>query len=92
MSGIMDKEEKNMASKDSAPGFAIGFIVGAAIGLATAFLFAPKSGKEIRELLKDKATDIPGTIKERTADREKVYKQTWEKRKGQSKLSGSYFE
>ena len=81
-----------MAGKDSVPGIAIGFVVGAAIGLAAALLLAPKSGKEIRELLKDKTTDIPETFKERTADREKVYKQTWQKRKGQSKLSGSYFE
>jgi gas vesicle protein len=81
-----------MADKDSVPGIAIGFIVGAAVGLAAALLLAPKSGKETRELLKDRTTDIPETIREHTANREKVYKQTWHKRKGQSKLSGSYFE
>ena len=81
-----------MAGNDPVPGIAIGFIVGAAIGLAAALLLAPKSGKQIRELLKDKATDIPETIRGRTADREKVYKKTWETRKGQPKLGGSYFE
>lgn len=81
-----------MGDRNSAPGFAIGFALGAVIGLAVAFLLAPRSGKETRELVKDKATAIPGTVREITADREKVYTQTWRKRKGQPKVSDTYFE
>jgi gas vesicle protein len=81
-----------MSNRDSAPGFAIGFTLGIAIGLALGFLFTPRSGKETRELLKDKATDVSETARELTADREKVYAETWKKRRGQPKVSESYFE
>ncbi len=81
-----------MGDRNSAPGFAIGFALGAVIGLAVAFLLAPRPGKETRELVKDKAAAIPGTVREITADREKVYTKTWKKRKGQPKVSDAYFE
>lgn len=81
-----------MSNEDSTPGFAIGFVLGATIGLVAALLLAPRSGKETRDMLKDKASDVPETIREHTADREKIYKETWEKRKGQPKVSESYFE
>ncbi len=44
-----------MAEKDGGSGFAVGFLVGAVLGLAIGFLFAPRSGAETRELLKEKA-------------------------------------
>ena len=44
-----------MAEKDSGVSFTIGFIFGAAVGVAIGFLYAPKAGKETRELLKEKA-------------------------------------
>jgi len=44
-----------MADRDGGSGFAIGLIVGAALGLAIGFLFAPRSGTETRQLLKEKA-------------------------------------
>ena len=81
-----------MSSTDSTPGFVIGFTLGAVIGLAVAFLLAPQSGKETRELVKDRVGDIPETIKEHTADRKKVYTETWEQRKGQPRVSDTYFE
>jgi len=81
-----------MNSDDSGTKFAIGFIIGAAVGLATALLVTPMSGKKIREVLKDKAADIPETIKQHTANREKVYRKTWKARKGQHKLDESYFD
>ncbi|MCJ7654528.1 MAG: YtxH domain-containing protein, partial [Dehalococcoidia bacterium] len=43
-----------MADRNGGSGFAIGLIVGAALGLAIGFLFAPQSGKETRQLLKEK--------------------------------------
>lgn len=35
--------------------FLTGLILGAVVGLAIGFLYAPRSGKETRELLKEKA-------------------------------------
>ncbi|MBA7650754.1 hypothetical protein ES703_58565 [subsurface metagenome] len=46
-----------MSDKDSGINFTIGFLVGAAVGVAIGFLYAPKAGKETRELLKEKALE-----------------------------------
>ena len=81
-----------MSNSDSGSRFGIGIILGLAVGAALGFLFAPRSGKETRERLKDKASDVSETVKNLTADRRKVYTETWKKRKGQPKVSGSYFE
>jgi gas vesicle protein len=53
-----------MADGDRGSGFAIGLILGAALGLAVGFLFAPRSGAETRQLLKEKAE----TARERAAE------------------------
>ena len=81
-----------MNNKDSGPAFGMGLILGLAVGAALGFLFAPRSGEETRELVKDKADDVSGTVKDLTANRRKVYKETWKKRRGQPKVSGTYFE
>jgi len=81
-----------MSDKNSGPGFGIGLILGIAAGAALGFLFAPRSGKETREMVKDRAVDVSETVKDLTADRRKVYTETWKKRRGQPKVSESYFE
>ena len=81
-----------MSDKDSGPSFGIGLILGLAVGVAIGFLFAPQSGKEARGMVKDKADDVSETIKGLTADRRKVYTKTWNKRRGQPKVSDTYFE
>ncbi len=81
-----------MGDKGSVSGFAIGFTLGTAVGLAVALLLAPRPGKETRELLKDKAASIPETVREHTADREKVYTETWRQRRGQPKVGNAYYE
>ena len=81
-----------MSNSDSGSNFAIGFTVGLALGVALGFLFTPRSGKETRELLKDKAADVSETARDLTADRRKVYTETWKKRRGQPKVSDTYFE
>jgi len=81
-----------MSDKNSEPGFGIGLILGIAAGAALGFLFAPRSGKETREMVKGKAADVSETVKDLTADRQKVYTETWKKRRGQPKVSESYFE
>lgn len=53
-------------------GFAIGALVGSVVGL----LFAPKSGKELREDIKDKSTEYYGKAKDATT---KVYEASKEK-------------
>jgi gas vesicle protein len=81
-----------MSNSDSGARFGIGLILGLAVGVAIGFLFAPRTGKETRELIKDKTADISETVKDITADRRKVYTETWKKRRGQPKVSESYFE
>jgi gas vesicle protein len=47
-----------MSDKESGSNFIAGFIVGAIAGLAIGFLYAPKSGKETRAYLKERASGI----------------------------------
>jgi gas vesicle protein len=42
--------------------------VGALVGAAVALLFAPKSGEETREYLRDRSTDLARRAQERSAD------------------------
>jgi gas vesicle protein len=81
-----------MDDKNSGPGFGIGLILGIALGAAIGFLFAPRSGKETRGMVKDKAADVSETVKDLTADRRKVYTETWKRGKGQPKVKPTYFE
>ena len=46
-----------MAENDSGASFTIGFLVGAAVGVAIGFLYAPKPGSETREMLRHKAEE-----------------------------------
>lgn len=45
-------------------GFVIGAIIGGAIGAITALLLAPKSGKELRQELADKSSELYGLASE----------------------------
>jgi gas vesicle protein len=47
-----------MSDKDTGSSFAIGFLIGAVVGVAVGFLYAPKAGKETRALLKQKAEEV----------------------------------
>jgi len=50
-------------SRDSMDGFFAGLMMGAVFGAAIALLYAPKSGPETRQLVKEKALEV----KEKTA-------------------------
>jgi gas vesicle protein len=50
-------------NKDKLAGVGIGIAIGAAIGITVGLLCAPQSGKETRQMMKQKAMDI----KEKTA-------------------------
>ena len=47
-----------MDTKDTGSGFFVGFIAGVTIGLVAGFLYAPHSGEETRELLKEKSETV----------------------------------
>ena len=53
-----------MNEKDAGSNFTVGFLLGAIIGAAIGFLYAPQPGKETRELLKHKA----GEAREKTSE------------------------
>jgi gas vesicle protein len=59
-----------MESKTLA-GFGIGLLAGAIVGGVIALLYAPKSGKKTRQLIKDKVTEfvdeVVDTVKEETS-------------------------
>jgi gas vesicle protein len=46
----------------------IGLLAGAAIGGTIALLYAPKSGKETRQMIKDKTVSVIDAAKEKTSD------------------------
>lgn len=47
-----------MINKERVSSFGIGLLMGAVIGLAIGFLYAPRRGAETRELIKEKAEDV----------------------------------
>jgi gas vesicle protein len=53
-----------MAEKDTGASFAIGFFLGAIVGVAVGFLYAPKPGRETRTMLKEKAETAAEKAKE----------------------------
>ena len=48
--------------------FAIGFLVGAVIGGGIALLYAPKSGEETREIIRDKSGDLYEVVKRKVGN------------------------
>ena len=59
-------------NKDNAVGFGIGLLTGAVIGGVIALLFAPQSGKETRQMIKNKATGMMDAIKGKAAEANEV--------------------
>ncbi len=55
-------------NKDNAIGLVIGLLAGRAAGGIIALLYAPRSGKESRHLISEKATEVVDIIKEKTED------------------------
>ena len=50
-------------NKDHVIGFGIGLLSGAVIGGVIALLFAPQTGKETRQMIKDKTTEVVDAVK-----------------------------
>lgn len=60
-----------MSEKESGSNFLVGFVIGAIAGAAIGFLYAPKSGKETRALLREKASHVTERIKSSAKEAEK---------------------
>jgi gas vesicle protein len=52
-------------NKDNACGFGAGLLTGAVIGGIIALLYAPKTGKQTRQLIKDKANEMVDILQEK---------------------------
>ena len=63
-----------MSNRDNTTSFLSGLILGAVVGLAIGFLYAPQSGKETRELLSEKTA----VARQKAAEVAKKVKQTAE--------------
>ncbi len=59
----------------------ISFLAGAAVGSGLALLFAPKSGREMREQIKDLSDDAVGKIREYARDAQEKIRSTYEEGK-----------
>ncbi len=79
-------KEETVMNKDHAIGFGIGLLAGAVIGGVIALLYAPKTGTETRQMIKDKVTDVVDAVKEKTSDVIDTVKETASEasRKGQA--------
>lgn len=60
-----------MSEKEGGSNFLVGFIIGAIAGVAIGLLYAPKSGKETRALLKEKASNVTEKIRGTAKEAEK---------------------
>jgi gas vesicle protein len=81
-----------MSDNKWGPEFGIGLLVGVAVGALLGFVFAPRAGKETVEMIRDRANDVSATVKDLTANRRKVYTETWKGSKGQPRVKPTYFE
>jgi gas vesicle protein len=70
-----------MGNSSSIRNFAMGFALGLLGGISLALLLAPKSGRESRESVKNKMSEISDTIKVATSNRKRVYSETWKQPK-----------
>jgi gas vesicle protein len=71
---LINKEKRRKERVKAARKFAIGMGVVATVGVATGIVFAPKSGKETREDLKNIAVTTVETVKERVQKKAETVK------------------
>lgn len=71
-----------MSEKEGGSSFLIGFIIGTVTGMAVGFLYAPKSGKETRALLKEKVGDVREKASEMTGKAREIASETGRRVRG----------
>ena len=49
----------------------VGLVIGTAVGATLGTIFAPKAGKDTRNLVKNKSTEVVGLIRSRPHQRQK---------------------
>ena len=54
--------------RDHAIGFGVGLLTGAVIGGALGLLFAPQSGKETRQMIKEKTSGVVDSVKDAASE------------------------
>ena len=54
-------------NKDHAIGFGIGLLAGAVLGGTIALLLAPMSGKDTRQFIMDKASEVGSSVRDETS-------------------------
>jgi gas vesicle protein len=75
-------KEGTIMNKDHAMGFGVGLLTGVVIGGVIALLFAPQSGKETRQMIKDKAAGVADAIKGKATEATAVVDAVKEKTAG----------
>jgi len=73
-------------NKDHAIGFGVGLLTGLVVGGVIALLYAPKTGKETRQIIKDKVSGVADAVRGKTSDFVDTVKDTASEasRKGQA--------
>ena len=77
-----------MEGNERAAGLGLGLLVGAAIGLALGFMYAPKSGKETREMVKQKANEVADRAGKMMGEARERGKKIMEDAKGKAETGG----
>jgi gas vesicle protein len=75
-------------SKDSNKGLALGAAIGAVVGVVTGILFAPKSGKETRQDIKDTAVKVAAKLQEEAKHLQEELSHLIEKAEEKAKEAG----
>ena len=55
-------------NKDHAIGFGVGLLTGVIIGGVIALLYAPKTGKETRQMIKEKVSGVVDSVRGKTSE------------------------
>lgn len=90
---LIEEKRKAKSRKEKAKttkNIAVGATVGILAGLAGGVLFAPKAGKETRDSLKESATDLSLTAKDKTIEvKNKVTQYIKEKKDEKARLEAA---
>jgi gas vesicle protein len=61
-------KEETVMNRDHVIGFGVGLLTGAVVGGVIALLYAPKTGTETRQLIRDKAGSVVNAVRGKTSE------------------------